>query len=139
MAKNRNRRTASDESGIKVMSLRILKGALIGFLMFFITISLLSLIFLKADFPQSFLPAAAFLVTAMSSLMSGFAAARPTRKNGLTTGAFSAIPLAVGILTVLLINNKGDLGINTVFMLIIMLVFCSIGGVVAANKRARVR
>jgi len=139
MPKRKPGRAVRDESSIKSISFRILRGSIVGFIVFFALIVVLSLFFLKADFPQSVLPAASLAVSAVAALVSGYVSARPTRKNGLTTGAFSAIPLAVAILIVLLISNKGDLGLYTVLMLIIMAFFASLGGIIAANKKKKVR
>ncbi len=137
MPKRKSGRAIKDESSIKSIAIKILKGSAVGLIVFFILLAIVSLIFLKADFPQSALPIAAMIITAVASIVSGFVAARPTRKNGLTTGAFSSIPLAVAILIVLLLANKGDLGLNTVIMLIIMAFFSSFGGIIAANKKKK--
>jgi putative membrane protein (TIGR04086 family) len=137
MPKRKPGRAVRDESSIKSISFKIIRGSIIGIIVFFMLTALLSLFFLKADFPQAVLPAASMAVSAVAALVSGFVAARPTRKNGLTTGVFSAIPLAAAVVIVLLIANKGDLGLYTVLMLLIMAFFASLGGVIAANKKRK--
>lgn len=137
MAKKKRKRKSAQQGNadLRTVIVKTLIGSVIGAVMFFLLVALMSLIVLKADMSQS--PYKYMILGAgmISGFICGFAAVRPVRKNGIVVGALSALPMYLLAVTLATLNSRTGIGVIGWILLGVMIVFAAIGGILAVNKR----
>lgn len=125
-----------ETSAKKKTVLSVLKGSAVGTVLFFLLLLLASRAVLRFDLDSALLTVFAFAVAAVAAFAAGFAAVRPTRKNGVPMGAVSAVPI-LAVVAVAAAITSGSVGRNMLIAAAIMLVFGAVGGIAAVNFRKK--
>ncbi len=117
---------------------KIIFASVIGTVLFFAVICLLSLIALKSNgFNSSLYMPAVLLSGALSGFMGGFTAVRPVRKNGAAYGALTGLVQAVVCSAAAFFINGNKAG-STLFILIaVIIAMGAAGGISAVNLKVR--
>lgn len=121
--------------GIKTVIIKALIGSLVGLVVFFLLTALAAFILWKTDADGVIFKYIMLLVGAVSGLVGGFTAVRPTRKNGIAVGALSALPCYLIEILVSVLVAKNGIGTIGWILMIIQLVLSAVGGIIAVNKR----
>lgn len=135
MAKKKGHSAVKDEKSSKYVLKKVVWGSVFGIAAFFVLFAVFAAVLLKGGVKQSLYPFIALGISALAAFVSGFAAVRPIRRNGILLGIFSSIPIIVVIIAALLITNRGDLGFFTLMMIPLMLLTGAVGGIVSVNMR----
>lgn len=133
--KKRRKKTAAADANVRTIIVKSLIGSAVGTALFFLLILLSSLIALKTDMPQKYLPIFVLVSGAIAGLVCGFTAVRPIRKSGLLLGAASCILPYLMIVVVSVCLSHSGLGTYGWILLAILAVTSAFGGVLAVNKR----
>ncbi len=126
-------------AGEKALFKNILFGSLAGTVVFFIVISLFTLIILKNDLSEDFYPIFLLFAGALSAFSGGFISVIPVKRNGLILGILSTLPTYFIIFAVSSIVNRTGISIYGWIMLGIMILFGGISGIIAANKKRKIK
>lgn len=139
MQKKKRTKASSAVNDTKNIIIKILIGSGVGTAVFFALTALSAFILLQNDSDTPIYKYIMLLVGAISGFLSGFVAVRPLRKNGLAFGSVSALPVyLIAVLVSVLIARSG-IGLIGWILLAVMVVFASVGGIVAVNKRKKTR
>jgi putative membrane protein (TIGR04086 family) len=139
MQKKKRTKASSAVNDTKNIIIKILIGSGVGTLVFFGLTALAAFILLKNDSDTTIYKYIMLLVGAISGFLSGFIAVRPLRKNGIAFGSVSALPVYLIAVLVSVLMARSGIGIIGWILLPVMVVFASIGGIVAVNKRKKTR
>lgn len=98
-----------------------------------------SLVIVRSEISPGVVPVFSIFSFAVSAFSAGFIAVRPKRKNGITVGFISALPVMAISAAIIVAMNGGS--ISYVFIITLASqVLCSMaGGITAANLRKKVR
>lgn len=136
MPSNKNKRSGNENNSSGMN--RILISAAVGIAMFFVLISLVSLLALKSDIiSQSMYMPLGIFCGAVSSFICGFIAVRPVRKNGAVTGALSGFANALVCSAAVFFINGNNAGKGIFILMAVMIVSGAIGGISAVNLKSR--
>ena len=129
---NNNQRTASSWSP---MIKAILTGGVVGLLFCIVFSAFFAFVLLKYDAAPAVVTGFSIVVSALSSVASGFTAAKILRKNGLLVGLISAVLLLL-ILTAIGMCTCG-VQFTSGFMIktAVMCVCGILGGIIGVNLR----
>lgn len=139
MQKKKRTKASSAVNDTKNIIIKILIGSGVGTVVFFGLTALAAFILLKNDSDTTIYKYIMLLVGAISGFLSGFIAVRPLRKNGIAFGSVSALPVYLIAVLVSVLMARSGIGIIGWILLPVMVVFASIGGIVAVNKRKKTR
>ncbi len=126
-------------SGEKILLKNVLIGSAVGTVLFFITTTLSALIILKNDLSEDTYPAFLIVAGAVSAFFGGFVSVIPTKRNGLILGALSVLPTYFIIFAVSSIFNRTGISVYGWIMLGVMVLFGGLAGIVAANKKRKIK
>ncbi len=105
--------------------------------LFFLLISLLSVIALKIDFFDNlFMPCGLFLGF-LSGFLSGYTSVMPFKEKALISGSVGGLICVILCGTVAFAVNGGKAGIGLIILCSVIFVSSIIGGVVAAGKKQK--
>lgn len=139
MQKKKRTKASATVNDTKNIIIKILIGSGVGTAVFFALTALSAFILLQNDSDTPIYKYIMLLAGAISGFLSGFVAVRPLRKNGLAFGSVSALPVyLIAVLVSVLIARSG-IGLIGWILLAVMVVFASVGGIVAVNKRKKTR
>lgn len=139
MQKKKRNKASAAVNDTKNIIIKILIGSGVGTAVFFALTALSAFILLQNDSDTPIYKYIMLLAGAISGFLSGFVAVRPLRKNGLAFGSVSALPVyLIAVLVSVLIARSG-IGLIGWILLAVMVVFASVGGIVAVNKRKKTR
>ncbi len=136
MPSNKNTRSGNEKSssGIK----RTVVFSVIGSVIFFVLISLFSILVLKSDiFSQSMYMPLGLFCAAISSFIGGFFSVRPVRKNGAVTGALSGFGQALICSAAIFFINENNIGTGIFILMGVLIAFGAIGGISAVNLKVK--
>lgn len=133
--KKRNDKTGADKLIIK----SVLIGSAAGIVCFFALTSILTLLAYTQDLEESYYTALIFFASGSSAFAGGFTAVLPLKRNGLVLGLLSVLPTFFFIAGVAGIVSRTGIGVLGWIALGIMLTMGALGGIIAANKRKRVK
>lgn len=139
MQKKKRTKASSAVNDTKNIIIKILIGSGVGTVVFLGLTALAAFILLKNDSDTTIYKYIMLLVGAISGFLSGFIAVRPLRKNGIAFGSVSALPVYLIAVLVSVLMARSGIGIIGWILLPVMVVFASIGGIVAVNKRKKTR
>lgn len=139
MQKNKNKKRNGKTSADKLIIKSVLTGSAVGIVSFFALTSILTLLAYTQDFEESYYPALIFFAGGFSAFIGGFAAVLPLKHNGLPLGLLSVLPAFFFIVGVAGIVSKTGIGFLGWIALAIMLTMGALGGIIAANKRKKVK
>ncbi len=136
MQKKRRAKSKPQVSGdLKQTLIKALIGSVIGLAVFFAFTAIASFIMWKKDSDTESFKYIMLLIGAVSAFLCGFAAVRPIRKNGIAVGALSVLPVYAVVLLVSALIAKSGVSLIGWILLLVMVLFSSVGGIVAVNKR----
>lgn len=139
MQKKKRTKASATVNDTKNIIIKILIGSGVGTAVFFALTALSAFILLQNDSDTPIYKYIILLAGAISGFLSGFVAVRPLRKNGIAFGSVSALPVyLIAVLVSVLIARSG-IGLIGWILLAVMVVFASVGGIVAVNKRKKTR
>lgn len=139
MQKKKRTKASAAVNDTKNIIIKILIGSGVGTAVFFLLTALSAFILLQNDSDTPIYKYIMLLAGAFSGFLSGFVAVRPLRKNGLAFGSVSALPVyLIAVLVSVLIARSG-IGLIGWILFAVMVVFASVGGIVAVNKRKKTR
>lgn len=139
MQKKKRTKASAAVNDTKNIIIKILIGSGVGTAVFFALTALSAFILLQNDSDTPIYKYIILLAGAISGFLSGFVAVRPLRKNGIAFGSVSALPAyLIAVLVSALIARSG-IGLIGWILLAVMVVFASVGGIVAVNKRKKTR
>lgn len=134
--KPRNLAVAKREKSPLNEFLKIQLFALLCYVCVFIIGSISALMFdISSEYDYIF----TLIIFALSSFIVGFFAGLKIRKNGLIVGMLYSLPLNLIITVISTILNHFSVGINIAITLIILSITSGIGGIMAVNKRIRIK
>ena len=139
MQKKKRSKASASVNDTKNIIIKILIGSGAGIVTFFILTALSAFLLLKNDSDMNIYKYIILLIGAVSGFTAGFAAVRPMRKNGIAFGAVSALPVYLTAVTVSVILSRAGIGLIGWILLAVTAVFAAVGGVVAVNKRKKIR
>ncbi len=136
MQKKRRSKPKTQSGGdIKTTAIKALTGSAVSLILFFALTALMSLILWKKDSDTEIFKYVMLAVGAVSGFIGGFAAVRPTRKNGIAVGALSALPPYFIIILVSALIAENGVSLIGWLLLGVMILFSAVGGIIAVNKR----
>lgn len=102
-------------------------------------LTVFSLIIVKSEISPGIIPVLSIFSFAISAFSAGFIAVRPKRKNGITVGFISSLPVMAVSAAIIAAMNGGS--VSYVFMITLLSqTLCSMaGGIAAANLRKKAR
>lgn len=139
MQKNKKKKHSDNRSADKLIIKSVLIGSAAGIVSFFALTCVLTLLAYTQDLEESYYTALIFFASGFSAFISGFAAVLPLKRNGLVLGLLSVLPTFFFIVGVAGIVSRTGIGFLGWIALVIMLGTGALGGIVAANKRKRVK
>ena len=139
MQKNKKKKHSDNRSANKLIIKSVLIGSAAGIVSFFALTCVLTLLAYTQDLEESYYTALIFFASGFSAFISGFAAVLPLKRNGLVLGLLSVLPTFFFIVGVAGIVSRTGIGFLGWIALVIMLGTGALGGIVAANKRERVK
>ena len=139
MQKKKRSKASVSVNDTKNIIIKILIGSGAGIVTFFILTALSAFLLLKNDSDMNIYKYIIILIGAVSGVITGFIAVRPLRKNGIALGAVSALPVYLTAVTVSIILSRTGIGLIGWILLAVTAVFAAVGGVIAVNKRKKIR
>ncbi|MBQ8783922.1 MAG: TIGR04086 family membrane protein [Clostridia bacterium] len=139
MQKNKKKKRNTQKSGSSNLIKTVLLGSAAGTVSFFALSAILALLAYKQDFDESYYTALILFASGVSGFVSGFLAVAPIKRNGLVLGLASVLPVFLIIIAVSSVVSRAGVGLYGWLSLAVMLLFGALGGIVAANKRKRVK
>lgn len=139
MQKNKKKKHSDNRSADKLIIKSVLIGSAAGIVSFFALTCVLTLLAYTQDLKESYYTALIFFASGFSAFIGGFAAVLPLKRNGLVLGLLSVLPTFFFIVGVAGIVSRTGIGFLGWVALVIMLGTGALGGIVAANKRKRVK
>ncbi len=139
MPKNKKKKRNDKTGAEKLIIKSVLIGSAAGIVSFFALTCVLTLLAYTQDLEESYYTALIFFASGFSAFTGGFIAVSPLRRNGLVMGLLSVLPMFFFIAGVAGVVSRSGIGILGWIALVIMLTMGALGGIVAANKRKRVK
>lgn len=132
----KTKRSRRDENKSSAMQ-KIIIGAVVGAVLFFILLALFALFALKSNVStSSYMPGGIFLGT-LSAFVCGFVAVKPLKQKGIPYGAAAGLAQALICSTVLFIANKTNAGAGLFILMSLMVAASAGGGIAAVNMKIR--
>lgn len=128
---SRNESTANETLKYTLIRSAILSA--VSSVIYFAMLAIFAAILLKSGLSNNLNPVLNIIAAAVSALIAAYISVRPSRKNGIIVGAFSAVPCFLIIYAVTALATVGMPGIKMMILLGVMLVCGAIGGIAAAN------
>lgn len=139
MPKNKKKKRNDKTSADKLIIKSVLIGSAAGIVSFFALTSILTLLAYTQDLEEGYYTALIFFASGLSAFVGGFTAVLPLKRNGLVLGLLSVLPSFFFIAGAAGIVSRTGIGVLGWTALAIMLATGALGGIVAANKRKRVK
>lgn len=135
--KRKTKSPANEISESKQFSMAVLKGFTVGTAALFIILSIFSLIMVKFDYSEKSVPIMALISALLASFIAGFWSAKCIRKKGLMIGVVTSLPLAVVMITFVIVANGGAVGSLAVTTVMLMICFSALGGIMSVNTKSK--
>ncbi len=117
----------------------ILLGTLVGVLMLIIMLLVVSFVILQTgNFPVDLITYISLALLAVASYFSGYTAGRINKASGLVYGIITGVVLFTIIFIAGIISNSSNLSLISLYKLIVTIIFSSIGGIMAVNKKEKI-
>lgn len=139
MQKKKRAKATASVNDTKNIIIKILIGSGVGAVAFFALTALSAVILLKNDSDLPVYKYIMLLTGAVSGFLSGFVAVRPLRKNGIAFGSVSALPIYLIAVIVSVLIARSGIGLIGWILFAVMVLFAAAGGIVAVNKRKKIR
>lgn len=139
MPKNKKKKRNDKTGAEKLIIKSVLIGSVAGIVCFFALTCVLTLLAYTQDLEESYYTALIFFASGSSAFAGGFTAVLPLKRNGLVLGLLSVLPTFFFIVGVASVVSRTGIGVLGWTALAIMLATGALGGIVAANKRKRVK
>lgn len=110
-----------------------------GLLLYFICLSLFSLVVLKQNLSFNKMPLLLFISCLISAFGAGFVLSRRMQVKGLLAGVLAALPLMFVEMLILISMSQPEVGGHIYLLIPTMLVSGAVGGILAVNLKSRPR
>ena len=138
MAKNSKSSRSKESDSLNYKN--ILIGSVLGSVLFFVLISLFSLMLLKSEIVSaSFYMSSGLISGAVSAFIGGFAAVRPVKKNGAVAGALAGFIQALICSAAVFFINDNNSGTSIFILMGLIIAFSVAGGISAVNLKIKKR
>lgn len=138
MAKNSKSSRSKESDSLNYKN--ILIGSVLGSVLFFVLISLFSLMLLKSEIlSASFYMSSGLISGAVSGFIGGFAAVRPVKKNGAAAGAISGLVQALICSAAVFFINDNNSGTGIFILMGLIIAASAAGGISAVNLKIKKR
>ena len=121
----------------KQFSIAVLKGFAVGAAALFMILSIFSLTMVKFDYSEKSVPIMAITSAVLSAFIAGFWSAKCIKKKGLMIGVVTSLPLAVIMITFVIVASGGAIGSLAVTTVMLMICFSALGGIMSVNTKSK--
>lgn len=130
---------AKEMSPAKEYVLSIVRGFIIGSLALLIVFSIFSLVMVKFDYSEKYVPFMTIIASVISTYIGGYWSAKFINKKGLMVGVITSVPLAVLIIALAVMATNGSLNYMAAIAVVLMVIFGGIGGIMSVNRNPKRR
>lgn len=135
MSASKNGNGKGTEIAVKIKS--ALPGILLGILLTSASFIISAFIYFKINSQPKLIFCTAFVFAAFSAFICGYLTEKRVKGRGITVGALSGAVIAAVTLLSLLPFAGADIGVNVIVLIVLQILFSSIGGILAANSKKR--
>jgi|GEM_PF-7069994 len=136
-SKRKTKSPANESSESKQFAMAVSKGFAVGTASLFVILSIFSLIMVKFDYSEKSVPIMALVSALLAAFIAGFWAAKCIKKKGLMIGIVTSLPLAIVMITFVIIANGGAVGSLAVTTVLLMICLGGLGGIMSVNSKAK--
>ena len=130
---NRSRREDNKSSPIS----KIMIGAVLGTVLYFVVLALFALFALKSNAGTSSYMPVGMALGALTAFAGGFAAVKPLKQKGAVFGAVTGLVQALMCSIILFIVNKAVAGTGIFILMALITVAAAGGGIAAVNVKIK--
>lgn len=116
----------------------IMKGTLISIILTLVLLFILAIVLTYTKVSENMIPAAIIVITAISLLIGSTIANKKMKKNGILNGGIIG---AIYLLTIYIVSSAVSgsflLGLKSIIMVVVGMIFGIIGGVIGVNVTIR--
>ncbi len=116
---------------------KIIIGATVGSVLYFVVLALFALFSLKSNVSASSYMPAGMVFGALSAFVGGFTAVKPLKQKGIAYGGVTGLVQALVCSTVLFIINKANAGTGIFILMALMVSAAAGGGIAAVNMKIK--
>lgn len=134
---NRGSTSKKDDSGFPIKQVTL--ASMFGVAIFFLFLIAASAVSLKSSLNQSLYFAVGLVAGAFSGLISGFIALKFIKEKGIVYGAAVGIVQSLVSAIIVFILNDCKAGNGIFFLIGIIILFSSLGGILAVNIKKKIK
>ncbi|MCR4616242.1 MAG: TIGR04086 family membrane protein [Clostridiales bacterium] len=127
----------ASKNSTKYILIRAAIRASVCSVIYFVLTAVFVAVSLKLDLPRENDLIFVLISAAVTAAIAGYASVRPVRKNGLALGAFACLPCFLIIMLVSAFTASKLPGVKALIFAAVMLLFGSLGGILAANQKRK--
>lgn len=116
---------------------KIIIGAAVGSILYFVILALFALFALKSNVGISSYMPAGMVFGALSAFIGGFTAVKPLKQKGIAYGGVTGLAQALVCSTILFVINKANAGTGIFILMALMVAAAAGGGIAAVNLKIK--